>query len=196
MGEAKRRAKAYAKAKEDLLSSVEGDDLAVAGAAITLFERFIEPRRYTGGCYAMTMFLALYLREHNVIAEPVIGYVNDGTDDIFISHAWLEHANRKVDLTIHLTEHADAQLPGGLLVLGHVLRPGKVQHSYSRKLTAAAQSQYDLMSADPQMKMLLEHKDNEHRQMQERASDPEKMQAFLDAAPPGLRFCDMRQVLD
>ncbi len=196
MGEAKRRAKAYANAKESLLSSAGGDDLVVANAAITLFERFIEPKRYAGGCYVTAMFLALYLREHTINAEPVIGYVNDGTDDIFMSHAWLEHEGRKVDLTIHLTEYEDAQLPGDLLVLDHVLRPGKVQHTYSRELTAAAQAEYEAMAADPQMKMLLQHKDQEHRQMQERASDPEKMQAFLEAAPLGLRFSDMREVLD
>jgi hypothetical protein len=195
-GEAKRRATAYANAKESLLSSVGGDDLVVANAAITLFERFIATKRYTCGCYVTAMFLALYLREHTINAEPVIGYANDSTDDIFMSLAWLEHGGRKVDLTIHLTDYADAQLPGDLLVLDHVLRPSNVQHTYSRELTAAAQAQYEAMAADPQMKMLLQHKDQEHWQMQDRASDPEKIKAFPEAAPLGLRFSDMRQVLD
>ena len=58
---------------------------------------------------------------------PVVGYVNDDTDDIFMSHAWIELNGRKVDLTLNVTEYQDVQLSGAVLILDQVLKPGQVR---------------------------------------------------------------------
>lgn len=99
MGQAKQRAQFYDIAKRQLLDRCDGPSRTVAAASINLFDRFIVPRRFTGACYQVTMTLQKYLEEtHGIAAQAVVGYVNDGTDDIMISHGWLEYEGMKIDL--------------------------------------------------------------------------------------------------
>ena len=193
MGEAKRRAESYRLAKENLLTAVQGNDRKIAESAISLFEGFVMPNRYTGGCYLTTMFLHRYLADEcGIETEPVVGYINDGTDDIFMSHAWLEVEGRKTDLTVHLTDRPDVQLPGALVILDHVLRPGRVTHSYHRELTPAAVTANVEMAKEPQLAALLAHKQREHQEMFARASDTKLMAAYLAAAPLEFGYAAMR----
>ena len=46
-----------------------------------------------GACYRSACFLYLFLKEmHELKGEAVIGFVNDGTDDLYGSHAWFDCA--------------------------------------------------------------------------------------------------------
>lgn len=193
MGQAKHREDAYWRAKSELFATLDGDAQIVAKTAISLFERFVLPKRYTGGCYVTSMFLHRYLLdERGITTQPVVGYVNDGTDEIFMSHAWVEFDGRKVDLTLHLTEHSDVQLPGALLILDQILRPGHARHTYYTSLTPAAEAQNAVTAKDPDLAALLRYKALEHRQMTERAADPLAMSAYLASAPPELGYAAMR----
>lgn len=198
MGEAKRRAEAYAKARAALFGAIgaDGDARIVAETAIALFERFVLPLRYTGGCYLTTMFLHRYLaEERGITTDPVVGFVNDGTDDIMVSHAWLEHRGRRADITLHLTD-PEMGLSGDLIVLDHVLRPGTVTYSYHRELnTAGKTANAAVVAAGGFGAMLVQHKLTEHAMMQERMAKPEAMTAHQAAAPPGLRYADMRAAI-
>lgn len=196
MGEAKRRREAEARCRQTVLDGLSGDAATLARTAIALFENFIYPRRYTGGCYLTTMFLSRYLREeHGVETEPVVGYVNDGTDNIFVSHAWLEYGGLKTDLTLNVVEHAHAVPNGAALVLDRVLREGSVRHTYHREISAAGLAQNAAMMNDPDLRRLLLHKQQEHRDMLERAATPAATKAFMDAAPPGVRYEDMKRAV-
>ncbi|WP_234839078.1 RlpA-like double-psi beta-barrel domain-containing protein [Sinorhizobium medicae] len=105
MGQAKQRGQSYDMAKQRLLDRHDGPSKTVAATAINLFDRFILPRRFTGACYQVTMTLQKYFSEkHGITTEAVVGYVNDGTDDIMISHGWLEYEGMKIDLGLHLVE--------------------------------------------------------------------------------------------
>lgn len=57
LSESKNRRLAYRQAKQSLMLDLTGDEAVVADTAIKLFERFVFPNRYTGGCYLVTMFL-------------------------------------------------------------------------------------------------------------------------------------------
>ena len=196
MGEAKRRAVAYEAAKTKLLESLSGDGLVVADSAIKLFEGFILPTRYTGGCYLTNMVLHRYLKdERDIETEVVVGYINDGTDDIYISHGWLEHEGRKTDLTIHLTEHPDVQLPGNLLVADQVLRPGKVTHTYHRERPVEGLRKEMEMMANPSLAPIVAHKIEEHQAMLARAKHPGLLNAYLDMAPAELSYDAMTAAL-
>lgn len=193
MGEAKRRARQYEEAKTALLEDLSGDARIVADTSIAFFERFILPRRYIGGCYLTTMFLDTYLREERgVTVTPVVGYVNDGTDDIMISHAWIELDGRKTDLTLAFVEYGHA---GPLLVLDRELRPGAVQYSYHREQTNEGRAQYAALMDDPRMRPIVIHKEQEHADMLARIGDPAMTRAHMDAAPPGLRYEDLRDAI-
>ncbi len=193
MGEAKRRAAAYIQAKSTLLGASSGEALVVAEAAIKLFEGFILFTRYTGGCYLTTMILHRFLEEERGIGtEPVVGYVNDGTDDIMISHAWLEHAGRKVDLTLHLTEHCST---GALIVLDQVLRNGQLTYSYHREQTSAGIAQEQVMLRDPQLAPIVWNKRVEHETMIGFTRNPDAMTRYLAAAPREQGYEAMARVL-
>lgn len=112
-----------------------------------------------------------------------------------ISHAWLEYGGRKVDLTLHLTEAPDVQLPGALIVLDQVLRPGIVRHSYHRERTLAGIVQDEKMMRDPHLAALLKHKAVEHQAMSERARDPDLMTRYLESAPEEMGYEAMAEVL-
>jgi hypothetical protein len=194
MGEAKRREASYEAAKGKLLRSLAGDGLVVAETAIKLFEGFIFPERYTGGCYLTNMILHRFLKdERHIETEVVVGYINDGSDDIFISHAWLEHGGSKTDLTIYLTH--DASLQGGLLVCDELLRPGSVTYTYHRQQTEAGRREEITMMRNLQLAPIVAHKAQEHRGMLLRAENPSLMKAYLDSAPPEQGYEAMASVL-
>ena len=193
MGEATRRRQEEARLRAGVLDGLSGDAAMIATTAIALFERFVLPKRYTGGCYLTTMFLNRFLREeHDIATQAVIGYVNDGTDDIFTSHAWLEVEGLKTDLTLNVVEHGHAVPNGAALVLDRVLREGKVRHSYHLQPTEAGLNQNRSMMDVPELRALLQHKDREHREMLDRAVSAKAMASFMAGAPPGLRYEDMR----
>lgn len=197
MGESKRRREAEAQARRAVLEGLSADASIVAVTAIALFENFVHPRRYTGGCYLTTLFLSRYLlEEHGIATEAIVGYVNDGTDDIFISHAWLEFGGLKTDLTLNVVEHVHAVPNGAALVLDRVLRAGRVRHSYHREISSAGLARNAAMMGDPDLRRLLLHKEQEHRDMGQRVATPAAMRAFMDAAPPGLRYEDLKRSVD
>lgn len=197
MGEATQRARAYAEAKAELLEALtDPESQAVATAAIQLFERFVLPNRYTGGCYLTTMFLHRYLADEcGITTVPVVGYVNDGTDDIMISHAWNEHQGRKVDVTLNLVD-PQISLSGDLLVLDHALRPGRAVYSYHAALNAAGEAaNAAITNGGGFPAQLLRHKQAEHEEMMAKMVQPALMDQHQALAPPGLRYADMRASL-
>jgi hypothetical protein len=48
--------------------------------------------------------------------------LNDGTDDIMISHAWLDYDGRKTDITLANTERPDI-IPIGQVIIRTGFRP-------------------------------------------------------------------------
>jgi hypothetical protein len=96
----------------------------VADVAERLFNRFIKPAESTGMCYRLTFFLHLYLADKGVQTVPVVGYINDGSDDIMISHAWLEFGGKKTDLTLGITEDPDLNPVGNVIILDQILFSG------------------------------------------------------------------------
>ena len=196
MGEAKRRNAAYQHAKQAILHNSTGDARLVAEAAIQLFENYIAPLRYSNGCYLTTMVLHRYLLdERGIETDPIVGYVNDGTDDIFISHSWLEYEGRKTDITLHIVDPMLPAKSGALLVMGQILKPGELDYSYHAGLTPAALAANLQMSRDPHLKALLAHKEVEHRQMAARAADDNLMKQFVAMAPPQFSYEAMRRAL-
>jgi hypothetical protein len=114
MGQAKKRAAELATWLETL-STDERKVFAVARAA---YEKIVKAQNATGMCYRMTFFMTAYLtKELSTQVEPVVGYINDGSDDLMISHAWVEIGGKKTDINLTMTEHPQAQLTGPLLIL-------------------------------------------------------------------------------
>ncbi|MBO9127695.1 MULTISPECIES: hypothetical protein [unclassified Rhizobium] len=196
MGEANKRKQAYGAARQRILDRFEGQHRVVAEAAINLFDRFILPKRFTGACYQVTMTLEKHLAEaHAITSKTVVGYVNDGTDHIMISHAWLEFETMKVDLGLHVVERPDVVHPGAVLILDQQLLPGTVNYSYHLARPAASLAVVEKMLRDPSTAHVGRRKEIEHEAMLQRSRDPALRDAYLAGAPPGSSFASMTSVL-
>ena len=183
MGQAKRRNAEVQKWQ----ATLSQEEHQVAEAANRLLQRFIDPREATGMCYRLTYFLHLYLAEKDIVTNPVIGYVNDGTDDVFMSHAWLEHGGKKTDLTLGRPERPELNPPGDILILDFPFRrAGKYTYHLTKSAEAVAVEANFL--SDPRSAPIVRHKVAEHEAMQQRAKSKDEMRSFLDAAPDGFTY--------
>jgi hypothetical protein len=183
MGEAARR-------RQEIFAwrgTLSQEELVIADVSMALFDKFIRPMGYTGGCYHMAFWLTEYLRtRRNVIVTPIIGFVNDGTDDIMISHAWIEINSKKTDVTLAVT---DRQRSGSLLILDRAISRGDCSYSYHTiEPDASRQASERLGVIDPRWKAAMGEKDAEHVQMSNVASDPTLIRKYLDSAPTELSF--------
>ena len=189
MGQAKIKAIAYLQNKARLLEAMDGDFLVVAKSALAIYDNFILPNSYTGGCYLITMILHRYLMtEHQIPTNAVVGYVNDGTDDIMISHAWLDYQGLKTDLTLNIVEQNGAVQPGGLLVLDQEIKAGTLRYSYHLDRTIEGMIAAQQMINDPATAPVALHKEEEHRLMLACSKNGELMDAYIAAAPPPLSY--------
>ncbi|MET4316269.1 hypothetical protein [Bradyrhizobium sp. RT5a] len=183
MGQAKRRDAEL----KTWLASLSPAQKVVADAAQRVVTRYVDPAEGTGMCYRLSFFLHLYLLSKGVRTAPVVGYVNDGTDDIFMSHAWVAHEDKKTDVTLHRPERPHLNPAGDLLILDF---PFRRAHKYSYHLTKS-QAAIDLESEllkDPRGGMIVRHKAEEHVLMSRRAQSAEAMRAYLDSAPDGTTY--------
>jgi|SRR5450432_426803 hypothetical protein len=191
MGQAKRRGADIQK----WLSSLSTKERQIADAAQRLLERFIDPSEATGMCYRLTYFLHLYLMDKGIKTTPVVGYVNDWTDDVFMSHAWLDYDGKKTDLTLARAERPDLNPPGDVLILGFPFRrAGK--YTYHLTKSAAAIAVENEWLNDPRGAGIVRHKALEHAAMDQRASNAHNMRRFLDNAPDGLTYSRIASIID
>ncbi|MBZ9905267.1 hypothetical protein LB557_04475 [Mesorhizobium sp. BR115XR7A] len=191
MGQAKQRAVA----KKQWYETLTASECVIADVAERLFNRFIKPAESTGMCYRMTFFLHLYLADKGVQTVPVVGYINDGSDDVMISHAWLEFGGKKTDLTLGITEDPDLNPVGNVIILDQILFPG-LTYTYHLEKSAEGVAIEAQWLQDPKIGPLVRRKEIEHAAMSGRANSPEHMRSFLDAAPDGLDYNKLRAIID
>jgi hypothetical protein len=183
MGQAKDRSAA----KALWLASLTPEELQVVDAAQRLYQNFIVRLAATGMCYRLTFFLHLLLDAKGINTTPMIGYVNDGTDDVMMSHAWLEFHGKKIDLTIAQPERPHLNPPGQILILDYVAKLGRM-HSYHLNQSEAAIKVEQSWLRTPDGAPIVLQKRQEHAEMLARASDNQEMRKFLDAAPDRMTF--------
>lgn len=172
------------------LDALPADERVIANVAMRLHANFVRPKRFAGGCYLLAFFLRQYLsREHRLDAKALVGYVCDGTTPLRASHAWLEYAGKKTDVSLTITEFPEYQLPGELIVLDRVLQPGVTHYSYHYVDSAESREQIRQSSAAaPEFAAINAMKEREHAEMLARASDDDAMEAFLAGAPDSVSY--------
>jgi hypothetical protein len=191
MGQAKRRGAEV----QNWLASLSPEESVVADAAQRLLLRYIDPSAATGMCYRLTYFLHLYLMEKGIRTTPVVGYANDGTDDVFMSHAWLDYGSKKTDLTLNRAERPELNPPGDALILDFPFRrAGK--YTYHLVKSAAGIALENEWLNDPSAAGAVRHKAAEHEVMTRRATDAREMRVFLDSAPDGVTYRRLSSIVD
>ena len=105
----------------------------------------------SGACYRCAFFLRLFLKEkYGYEGQAVIGFVNDGTDDLYPSHAWYEFKCQTTDLAISQPLRPDVQPAGPLTIQGICFSPGH-EYSYHRERPMSALLALREMISDPEL---------------------------------------------
>ncbi len=146
-------------------------------------------------CYRLTFFLHLYLAERHVGTKPVVGFINDGTDNVMVSHAWLELGGKKTDLTLAKTERPDLNLPGDVLILDFPIRRAH-RYTYHLKRTPQAIELEERWLRRPNSADVVKQKAAEHERMNRLSGSADEMRSFLDSAPDGLNFVRLASIID
>lgn len=191
MGQAKQKAAAMSK----WLDGLSDEAKIVHFSARYLFDKFIKPRNVTGMCYHSVFFLHEYLKnKHGIITVPVIGYVNDGTDDVMISHAWLEYDGKKTDVSLAVTAHPDVSPAGELIILDQVLKGGH-RYTYHSQMTTAGLLNLQKMRATGRQ-AVVDHKTEEHLIMTARSKNPDLIRPYLDGEPNGFVYDKIAELIE
>lgn len=176
-------------------SPLSPTEVRIADAAQRLLERFIEPDKATGTCYRMTFVLYLYLAERGIGATSVVGYINDGTDEAMVSHAWLGYEGKKTDLTLARAKRPDLNPIGEMLILDFPIRQGHKYTCHTTKSETAAALEQKWLAEPPSAGIVLT-KRAEHEMMTELAQDGQRMRAYLDNAADKLTYRFFSDLLD
>jgi hypothetical protein len=191
MGQAKRRANK----NKQWLDSLTAEERVIADTAEKSLRKFLEPTGSTGMCYRMMFFLHLYLLEKGIKTVPVVGYVNDGSDDVMISHAWLEYNGKKTDVTLASSADPDLNPIGQVIVLDRITRNGCTYsyHLQNSPQGLAVETEY---LRDQRSAQIVNMKRAEHSAMLTRARNPSEMRKFLDAAPDKITYEVLKATVD
>lgn len=197
MGEAQRRKAEISTAKQkhaDWLETLTQSEREVAQVSMRAHECIVKGKRLLGACYLLSFFLHQYLkREKGIETTVVVGWINDGTTPLMISHAWLEFGGKKSDITLTHTEYPDAQLTGELIILEHVVRSGRVKYTYHRQRSMEAV--IALQKLREEMPWFVDAKEAEHLQMEEISESEAMIQKYLNAAPDDRNYDALARLL-
>ncbi|WP_409478693.1 hypothetical protein [Pseudobdellovibrio sp. HCB154] len=192
MGQAKHRKKEL----EKFVLSLSKEEQIVFDLSKKTYERVICEHNLKGACYHMTYFLKMILRKkYGIETTAVIGFVNDGTDDILYSHGWLEYEDKKIDLAVAKPNFGD--IFGPVLILDYKFQEhGSSEYSYYREMNAAGELAIQrLIEDDPRAKTLAEYKQQEHNFMVEISKSEEQIMSYLNNIPNGYTYSKLVNLL-
>lgn len=176
----------------ELDECLSGDDRRVAFYSLRLHDR----TSLVSACYLLTIFQYLFFKnELDIITEPVIGWVNDGTDEQMISHAWLEFHGAKVDISLDRTEYPEILRPGSLMVLDYMVAKGHPYTYHRQRSQAARKHAQQLARTSAEAADIVALKEREHASVLSISKDDSRMRAWLEAAPPDRTYEALRRLV-
>ena len=190
MGEAKRRKLEL----ENWRSQLSSPERTIYDVCMRAYKNIVVANHMTGGCYHVSFFLAEYLRQkHNIVVKLIVGYINDQSDDVMIPHAWIEYEDKKIDLTLVLT---DTQPKGPLLILDREVARGDISYTYHLEMSEAGKAVEQHLLRDERVRSIIEAKSAEHRRMIDAARSFASRIGYLAAAPNGMDYNAFSAMLD
>jgi hypothetical protein len=114
-----------------------------------------------------------------LLCRVVVGFVNDGTDDLCPSHAWLALCRPMHELA-----------PGPLLIHGIEFRPGH-RWTYHRDRPEAGTWEIQRLLRDQAAVEFVRDAEETHHRMVATVRDDRTIREYLDAAPDGWTFAKM-----
>jgi hypothetical protein len=124
---------------------------------------------------------------HNIQGEAIVGYVNDGTDQLYSSHAWFMFRDKMTDLAISRPLRPELHKPGPLVIHGQQLRPGW-RCTYHKTRPPEGEIQIERLLSDPSVGPQMRDAKDLHLLMAATAKNDALIRAYLDRAPDGLTY--------
>ena len=187
MGEAKRRTATRAKAAEAKQAWEAG--LSDRGRTVLrVAKRLGAALALPGACYRCAMFLRYHLvARHGIDGEAVVGFVNDGTDVAYSSHAWYEIDGLITDVALCRPEKPRFQKAGPVTILDREMAPGW-SYTYHRQRPPEGRALVADLLRYPEIGPAMADAENLHLRMAAMAKSDELIRAYLDGAPDGLNY--------
>ena len=141
-----------------------------------------------GACYQATFFLRYHLSTaFGINGDAVVGFVNDGTDHLFSSHAWFTFRGQMTDLAISRPLRPQVQRPGPVTIQGYELKPG---WKWTYHLTEPPEGSVavEALRADQRYRAFIEDEESLRRRMVARSTDLNAIREYLDGADNGLTY--------
>jgi hypothetical protein len=184
MGEAKRK-----KQRSELIQT-KLDNLAPDAQTVAMVaKRLLQMEPSEGACYRCTLFLRLFLKEeYGIEGEAVIGYVNDGSDDIYPSHAWYEFMGSRTDLALWRPLSPDLQRPGPIVIQGIEIQSGHRWTYHRDRPPAALMMALSLLHDNSMVGQIVRQTEEQHLTMAARVTSDEQIRIYLDSAPDGWTY--------
>ncbi len=150
-----------------------------------------------GACYRASLFLRLYLaQEHGVSGTAVIGFVNDGTDALYSSHAWYTYQGQLTDLTLCRPLRPQVQKAGPLIIHGRTYAKGWDRYTYHLQRPPEGQAVIEQLLADTTVGSQIEAGEKLHFQMLVTADNDEPIRVYLDLAPDGVNYNKLAEAVE
>jgi hypothetical protein len=138
-----------------------------------------------GACYRSAIFVRLYLKEtHGIEGPSVVGFVNDGEEPNYASHAWYEYQGKRTDLALAHPDDPSRTPPGPLVIHGVTAEPGHV-YSYHDTVPEIGQEFIEKFKSHPVFAQILRAQAGSHAEAFACANDDALSRAYLDNAPDG-----------
>jgi hypothetical protein len=162
---------------------------------VSVAERLLACLPPFGACYRASLFLQYHLeREHGIHGSAVIGYVNDGTDKLYGSHAWYQFRDKMTDIALCRPLRPEVQKSGSLVIHGRTISSGWT-YSYHTVRPPEGLAMIEAFLADPRTAPSTAEYEALHRQMKLTATSQDLIRAYLDGADDGGTYDVLRSKL-
>jgi len=189
MGQAARRKSDETK----WLATLDESERTVVRAARLLHRLF----PLEGACYHLSFFLEYYLmRECGIEGRTVVGFVNDGTDDLYGSHAWYVFREKMTDIALCRPQHPHLQPAGPLVVHGREITPGRARYSYHTERPPVGRAALLRLLEDPEKREAAGFAEQLHERVSSLPGDYEAIAEYLSGAPAGMDYVTMAHALE
>lgn len=186
MGEASRKKAA----REKWVTTLDDDERKVAETAFALY-RILPP----AACYRASLFLQYHLKKcYGLNGMAVVGFVNDGTDDLYSSHAWYMFRDKMTDIALCQPMDPSIQNPGPLIIQGATIAAGWPTWAYHADRPPEAIAVLEKLRSSPHAERVIEMEEL-HLRMKATAKNENLIRSYLDGAPDGLHYEALSQKL-
>jgi len=162
-----------------------------------VYTNIVKKNELHSACYLLSFFIYKYCKEVlKIETKIIIGWINDGEWDGVASHAWIEHNEKIIDLSLSITDNSKPCPTGDAIILDAVIVKGESVHTYYKSIPELAKEEYEkLKNSPPEILRLMEHKEKEHKMMFNISQQDMLIDNFFKNAPTRAQYKNLTNML-